>query len=79
MDGVLLDFWLREEEPAERIARHMLDALREHAEELGCERELAGAEELLAGNTGAHRQLRMYEDAPDLKALVREVAASSRA
>jgi glutamate---cysteine ligase / carboxylate-amine ligase len=79
MDGVLLDFWLRKEEPAERIARHVLDDLREHAEELGCERELAGIEELLAGNTGAHRQLRMYEENTDLKALIRELVASSRA
>jgi carboxylate-amine ligase len=79
MDGVLLDFWLRKEEPAEQIARHVLDELYEHAQELGCERELAGVEELLAGNTGAHRQLRMYEREPDLKALVREVVDHSRA
>jgi carboxylate-amine ligase len=79
MDGVLLDFWLRKEEPAEHIARHVLDALREHAEDLGCERELAGAEELLAGNTGAHRQLRMYEQNPDLRALMRAIVVSSEA
>jgi glutamate---cysteine ligase / carboxylate-amine ligase len=79
MDGVLLDFWLQKEEPAEQIARHVLDDLREHAEELGCERELAGVEELLAGNTGAHRQLRMFERDPDLRTLVREVVTGSRA
>jgi glutamate---cysteine ligase / carboxylate-amine ligase len=77
MDGVLLDFWLRKEEPAELIARNVLDALHEHAEELGCERELAGAEELLARNTGAHRQLRMYEEDHDLKALMRAIVVSS--
>ena len=78
MDGVLLDFWLGKQEPAEQTARGVLDALAEHAEELGCERELAGVEELLAGNTGAHRQLRVYEHDPDLKALVRAIVETSR-
>ena len=78
MDGVLLDFWAGKQVPAERFATGLLENLREHAEELGCERELQGIQELLAGNTGAHRQLRIYEREPDLKALVRDVVAASR-
>lgn len=78
MDGPLLDFWLGKEEPAERIARGLLDQLHEHAEELGCERELDGVEELLAGNTGAHRQLRIHDENPDLEELVRSLAEASR-
>ena len=79
MDGVLVDFWAGESVPAERFARGLLGVLREHAQELGCEHELAGIEVLLHGNTGAHRQLRIYQRDPDLKALVREVIEVSRA
>jgi glutamate---cysteine ligase / carboxylate-amine ligase len=78
MDGVLLDFWLGKQVPAEEIARSVLDELHEHAEELGCERELAGVSELLGGNTGAHRQLRLYERGLSLQALVRQVVEASR-
>jgi glutamate---cysteine ligase / carboxylate-amine ligase len=78
MDGVLLDFWAGKQVPAEQIASELLDALREHAEELGCERELAGIQELLAGNTGAHRQLRLYDGNPDLPSLVSTIIETSR-
>jgi carboxylate-amine ligase len=78
MDGVLLDFWAGKQVPAEQIASELLDALREHAEELGCERELAGIQELLAGNTGAHRQLRVYDGKPDLTSLVSTIVETSR-
>jgi carboxylate-amine ligase len=78
MDGTLLDFWLGKEERAEHMARHVLDSLHEHAEQLGCERELEGVEELLSGNTGAHRQLRLYERDPDLRALVARIVETSR-
>jgi carboxylate-amine ligase len=79
MDGVLIDFWAGEPVPAERFARGLVRLLHDHATELGCERELAGIEALLHGNTGAHRQLRIYESHPDLKSLVREVVEASRA
>ena len=64
MNGVLIDFWAGEQVPAERFAMQLLGVLSEHAQELGCERELAGVGELLAGNTGAHRQLRIWEQTP---------------
>jgi glutamate---cysteine ligase / carboxylate-amine ligase len=78
MDGALLDFWAGRQVPAERIAAELLDTLREHAEELGCERELAGMQELLSGNTGAHRQLRVHDGEPDLRALVNAIVETSR-
>ena len=78
MDGVLIDFWAGEQVPAERFAMRLLGLLSEDAEALGCERELAGVGELLAGNTGAHRQLRIWEENRDLKALVAGIVAASR-
>jgi hypothetical protein len=56
----------------------LLGVLSEHAQELGCERELAGVGELLAGNTGAHRQLRIWDENPDLKSLVAGIVEASR-
>jgi carboxylate-amine ligase len=79
MDGVLIDFWAGEQVPAERFALGLVAVLREHARELRCEEELVALESLLGGNTGAHRQLRMFEHEPDLKALVREIVEASRA
>jgi carboxylate-amine ligase len=78
MDGVLLDFWAGKQVPAEEFAVGLLETLKPHAEELGCERELAGVEELLAGNTGAHRQLRIHDSKPDLAALVNAIVETSR-
>ena len=78
MDGVLLDFWAGLQVPAERIAADLLETLNEHAEELGCERELAGVQELLSGNTGAHRQLRVHDGEPDLRNLVTAIVETSR-
>ncbi len=78
MNGVLLDFWAGEEVPAERFAMRLLGVLSEHAQELGCERELAGVGELLAGNTGAHRQLRIWQQTPDLTALAAGLVEASR-
>ncbi len=39
----------------------MIDDLREHAEELGCEEELGSLAELLDHGTGARRQLNWFE------------------
>jgi carboxylate-amine ligase len=79
MEGVLMDFRAGKQEPAETSARRLMDELAEHATELGCERELAGVERLLGGDTGARRQLRLYERNPDLHALMREVVETTRA
>jgi carboxylate-amine ligase len=78
MDGVLLDFWAGKQVPAEEFAGGLLETLRPHAEALECERELAGVQELLAGNTGAHRQLRVHGLEPDLTALVTTIVETSR-
>ncbi len=77
MDGRLIDFWRGEQVPAEQMARGVLAEVAEHAEELGCAAELGLATELLDGNSGAHRQLRLAERSDDLAGLVREIAAAT--
>ena len=61
MDGRLIDFWRGEQVPAEEMARGLLDVLADDAAELGCTAELELVEDLLGGNTGAHRQLRFWK------------------
>ena len=79
MDGRLIDFWRGEQVPAEEMARGLLDVLADDAAELGCTAELGLVENLLGGNTGAHRQLRFWKLwNEDLTRLVSEIAADTR-
>jgi carboxylate-amine ligase len=78
IEGRLMDFREGHQEPARDMVRRMLDELAEHAQELGCEDELAGVEDLIADGTGARRQLRIYEQNGDVRGLVREMADHTR-
>ena len=78
-DGELVDFYRGERVAATEIARHLVEQLADHAQELGCAEELLGIEDLVSAGTGAHRQLAMFARSPDLRGLVREIAEHSRA
>ena len=78
MDGRLIDFWRGEQVRAEDMARDLLDVLADDAAVLGCTAVLVLVENLLGGNTGAHRQLRFWElRDQDLARLVSEIAADT--
>jgi len=77
LEGELIDFREGEQCPAHLMVRRMLDELSEHAQELGCEAELGGVEDLMANGTGARRQLEFHELDADLRRLVREIAANT--
>jgi carboxylate-amine ligase len=51
----------------------LLERLAPHAQALGCERELAGIEDLLARGNGALRQQMAYEANHDLRDLMEEI------
>jgi len=74
IDGELVDFRRGRPVAAREMVRGMVDELREHAEELGCEAELAGVEELVRDGTGASQQLAIHERDPDVRALTRKLA-----
>jgi carboxylate-amine ligase len=78
LDGHLVSFRTGRPVEARDMVRRMLDELAEHAQELGCEAELGGVEDLLANGTGARRQLEFYDSDGDLRGLVREIAANTR-
>jgi carboxylate-amine ligase len=77
-EGRLIDFREGSQVPAPEMVRRMLDQLAEHAQELGCEAELAGVEDLIENGTGARRQIDMHERNGDVRALVREIADHTR-
>ncbi len=79
MNGDLIDFDAIRPVPARELAWRLIDEVRESAAELGCEAQLAGAEDLLENGTGAERQLAMFDTHADLDELMREVVERTRA
>jgi carboxylate-amine ligase len=78
MDGTLIDFFRAEQMPAERMAATLVEGLIDDAADLGCSAELDLVDDLLGGNSGAHRQLRHWERHHDLSKLVGEMIADTR-
>jgi carboxylate-amine ligase len=78
MDGMLVDFPRPEQQPAKEMASHLLEELREHAEEVGCAAEMEGVRGLIEGGTGAHRQLEVLKRTGDVKELLRATLEATR-
>ena len=77
-DAELADFQQSRQAPARMMLTDLFARLREHAEELGCAAELAGAGELLASGPEAREQLADYEaGGEDLRALVATLVRKS--
>jgi glutamate---cysteine ligase / carboxylate-amine ligase len=76
-ESKLVDLPQPKQRPATEMAVRLLEELREHAQELGCERELEGVRVLIEGGTGAHRQLEVLERTGDLKELVRALCEAT--
>ncbi len=51
--------------PARETARDLVEMLRSHAQDLGCETELEGVIEIVEGGTGSQRQREVYENSGD--------------
>jgi carboxylate-amine ligase len=79
MDGTLIDFFRGEQLPAEQMAAALVEELTHDAAELGCSTELELMDDLMGGQTGAHRQLRHWERHGNLSVLVQEMIADTRA
>jgi glutamate---cysteine ligase / carboxylate-amine ligase len=77
IEGKLIDFDQGLEVPAEEMTLGLVEELREHAAELGCEDELAGLVDLVEGGTGARRQLNWLQDHGDIGGLMREIVAAT--
>ena len=78
IEGKLIDFDRGIEVPAAEMTRDVVEQLREHAQELGCEQELISLLELVDRGTGARRQLDWLESHEGrVDGLMREIIAAS--
>jgi carboxylate-amine ligase len=50
---------------AKDLARDLVEQLKHHAQDLGCENELEGILEIVEGGTGSQRQREVYEQSGD--------------
>jgi glutamate---cysteine ligase / carboxylate-amine ligase len=73
LDGEMVD--LPKEEPVEtkRLVRRVLERAREHAKDLGSERQLEPIDDLLRRGNGAARQVVVFEANHDLREVVSEI------
>ena len=77
LDGEMVDLPSYERVATRTLARRVRDRLREHAQDLGSEDELASIDDLLEHGNGAHRQAIVYEANHDLEEVVREIAQAT--
>ncbi len=62
MDAVFYDAHGKTTVPARDLARTLVERLKPHAQDLGCEGELEGVLEIVAGGTGSQRQREVYKE-----------------
>jgi carboxylate-amine ligase len=79
LDGELVDLPGSERVGAKDLAHRLLDRLREHAQDLGSADDLEGVADLIAGGSGAQRQMVVYEANHDLIEVMAEIVAASGA
>jgi glutamate---cysteine ligase / carboxylate-amine ligase len=73
LDGEIVDLPSREPVRTADLVRRLYDRLREHAQDLGSERELEGVLDILEHGNGAARQRVVYEANRDFDEVVREI------
>jgi glutamate---cysteine ligase / carboxylate-amine ligase len=77
IEGELVDLPQSSRVAARDLGRRLLERLRSHARELGCERELEGIEDMIESGTGAQRQLAVWRGDRDLRTLVRKIVEAT--
>jgi glutamate---cysteine ligase / carboxylate-amine ligase len=70
IDGKLIDFGRKCEIDERQLLHEMLEFIAPEVEELGSQREIVHIEKIIREGTGADRQLRVYEQTNDIKAVV---------
>jgi carboxylate-amine ligase len=79
LDGTLIDLPQPTRVDAADLARRLAKRLLPHAQDLGCEREFEGIEDMISGGTGAHRQLAEWHSGRDMKELTRAIVVATAA
>ena len=78
LDGKLIDFGRRREVPMRDLVAELLEFVNDVVDELGSRREVEYVRALVADGTSADRQLRVYRETGDLRAVVRDVVEETR-
>jgi carboxylate-amine ligase len=79
IDGRLIDFGKRQEVPMRDLARELLEFVDDVVDDLGSRKALNYVHHILAHGTSADRQLQVYKETGDLRAVVRWLIAETRA
>ena len=79
LDGKLIDFGRKCEVPERQLLHEMLDFLEDEIAELGNEREMAHIERIIREGTGADRQLAVWQQTGDLRAVVDQIVTETYA
>jgi carboxylate-amine ligase len=77
MEGELVDLPQSSRVRAIDLARRLVERLRSHAQDLGCEREFEAIEDLVERGTGAQRQLAVWRADRDMRSLVKKIVAAT--
>jgi glutamate---cysteine ligase / carboxylate-amine ligase len=78
IDGRLIDFGKRQEVPMRDLARELVEFVDDVVDELGSRKALQYVETIIAEGTSADRQLQVYKETGDLRAVVRWLVEETR-
>jgi carboxylate-amine ligase len=78
LDGKLIDFGKRKEVPMRELALELLEFIDDVVDELGSRREVDYVRKILSDGTSAERQVRVYRDTGDLRAVVQALVEETR-
>jgi glutamate---cysteine ligase / carboxylate-amine ligase len=78
IEGKLIDFGKRQEVPMRDLALELLQFVDDVVDELGSRREVEYVRKIIAEGTSAERQLRVYRETGDLKAVVQAIVGETR-
>jgi carboxylate-amine ligase len=77
LDGKLIDFGRRREMETRSLIEEILEFISTEVDELDSHREMAHIEKILRQGTGADRQLTVWEQTQDMKAVVDQIVAET--
>ena len=78
LDGKLIDFGQRKEKPMRELGVELLEFVDDVVDELGSRREVEYVRKILADGTSAERQVQVYRETGDLRAVVQALVEETR-
>ena len=78
LDGKLIDFGKRKEVPMRELAVELLEFIDDVVDELGSRREVEYVRKILSDGTSAERQVQVFRETGDLRAVVRALVEETR-